>query len=483
MLRRSHVLLRQYRNLVDGQLVEAASTYGVINPSTGEVFAQAPQATGNDANNAVKAANAAFKAWSKTGISERKDALLAAVAKLQEPAIAKEIADVLCKEQGKPMWNAQFELGALAGHLTGFANTEYRFEEVLKEDDAERIIQRHIPLGVVAAITPWNFPLMIAAWKIGEALMTGNTVVLKPSPYTPLSTLMMGEAWKDVFPRGVLNVLSGDNDAGKLLTEHPDVAKVSFTGSTATGKAIQAAASGSLKRLMLELGGNDPVVILGDADVYAVVPQIMNFAFMNTGQICVAPKRIYVHENKYNDVVAACVKAANEMKVGDPFEEGTFMGPLNNAMQLGIVEELVEDARVRGATIHTGGKRMERPGYFYPATIISDVSEGAKVVDREQFGPVLPIMKFSTNDEAVRRANDSKFGLGASVWTSDPSGVGLEVATQLEAGTVWINQHLTISTDVPFGGAKESGIGRQMGAGTIESYTDTRVLRILKPKA
>lgn len=475
-------MVREYRNLVDGKLVDVVETYGVINPSTGEVFAQAPAATATDVDVAVTAAVKAQKIWGKMKPSERKEILSAAIAKLKEPAVAEEIAEALVKEQGKPMWGAQFEMGAVADNLTHFANADFEFEKVIKDDDTEKIIQRQVPLGVVAGVVPWNFPPLMAAWKIGESLMTGNTIIIKPSPYTPISTLVMGEAWKDIFPPGTFNILSGSDDIGRLLCEHPEVGKISFTGSTATGKKIQAEAAASMKRLTLECGGNDPLIVLEDADEAAVIGAIVQNAFMNSGQICIAPKRVYVHESKYDTVLAGVVAAAKELKVGDGFEEGVFMGPLNNAMQLGIVEDFVADAREKGATIHCGGERLDRPGYFYPPTVISGVTEGAKIVDREQFGPALPIMKFSSIEEVVRRANSTRYGLGASVWTKDASGLGAEVAAQIESGTVWINQHLNLSPDIPFGGVKESGVGRQFGSASLEAYTESKIIRVMKPK-
>lgn len=357
-------------------------------------------------------------------------------------------------------------------------------EKVLADNETELIIEKRSPLGVVAGITPWNFPPLMGAWKIGEALMTGNTFVLKPSPYTPLTSLVMAEAMADVFPPGVLNIVSGSDELGRWMTVHDDVAKISFTGSTRTGKAIQAAASGTLKRITLELGGNDAAVVLSDADVKEVAPQIFQNAMMNTGQVCIAVKRAYVHESKYNEFVDAVTEAAKQSQAvfGDGFKDGMMFGPLNNKMQFDRVNELVEDAKKNGAKIHTGGSPMPGNGYFYPPTIMTGVAEGTRIVDEEQFGPVLPIMPFKDTDEVLKRVNGTAYGLGGSVWTSDLK-KGEEVASQIQSGTVWVNQHLNISPDIPFGGAKESGVGRQMGEGTIEGYTEPRVIRMMKPAA
>jgi len=320
----------------------------------------------------------------------------------------------------------------------------------------------------------------MAAWKMAEALMTGNTIVMKPSPYTPLSTLLLGEVLADVFPPGVLNIISGSDDVGRWITEHPDISKISFTGSTRTGKAIQKSASENLKRLTLELGGNDAAIVLDDADPKSVAKGIFNGAMGNSGQICIAVKRCYVHESKFDAVVSHLTEMAKAAKVGDGFETGVQYGPINNKMQFERVKGLVEDAKKSGAIVHAGGDPLAGPGYFYPPTILTGVEEGTRIVDEEQFGPVLPVMPYKDVADAVRRANASCYGLGGSVWGADTERAA-EVAGLIDSGTVWVNAHGNLTPDVPFGGRKESGVGRQMGEATLDGYTDAKVIRI--PKA
>jgi acyl-CoA reductase-like NAD-dependent aldehyde dehydrogenase len=318
----------------------------------------------------------------------------------------------------------------------------------------------------------------MAAWKLGEAVMTGNTIVLKPSPYTPLTTLLLGECFQNAFPAGVVNLVSGNDALGRAITEHPDIAKISFTGSTRTGKAIQAATAGTLKRLTLELGGNDAAIVLHDASVKETAQQIFKEAMKNTGQVCIAIKRCFVPDKLHDDFVRELSECARNAKVGDGFQEGVQYGPINNKMQFDRVKELVEDARRSGATIEAGGAPLPGDGYFYPPTIISGVKEGFRIVDEEQFGPVLPVIKYSDESDVVERANGTLFGLGGSVW--GPVDRAVKVAETLDSGSVWINSHNVLTPDVPFGGRKESGVGRQMGQGTIEGYTDTKVIRIPK---
>jgi len=396
--------------------------------------------------------------------------------------LAEPLAEVLVREQGKPLAAARGEIRAVVGCLGVLGRAEYDFERVLKDSDRERILQRRVALGVVGGITPWNFPPLMAAQKMAEALVTGNTLVLKPSPYTPLSTLMLGEAVADCFPAGVCNIVSGGDEVGRWLTEHPDVAKISFTGSTRTGKAIQASSSGTLKRLTLELGGNDAAVVLPDADPKAVARGVFAQAMGNSGQVCIAIKRCYVHESIFDSFVDELTNLAQGAKVGDGFEDGVKYGPINNEMQFERVKGLVEDAKRCGAKVHAGGEALPREGYFFPPTIITGVAEGTRIVDEEQFGPVLPVMPYSDVDDAVRRANATSFGLGGSVWGTDVERAA-EVAGRIESGTVWVNSHGIMTFDVPFGGVKQSGIGRELGVGTIEGHTEIKIVRIPKPRA
>lgn len=471
-----------YQMLINGKLVpaEGGSTFPVVNPSTGKPFAEAPQCSRAQLDEAVKAASDAFPGWAMTAPKKRGELMLAAAGKVQQSL--GRLAEVLVKEQGKPLKAAQGEIMGIIFNLKHFGTYTYEFEKVIVDNERERVVQRRTPLGVVGGITPWNFPPLMAAWKMAEALMTGNTIVVKPSPYTPLSTLLLGEVLADSFPPGVLNVVSGGDSAGQWITEHPGIAKISFTGSTRTGKAIQASASGTLKRLTLELGGNDAAIILDDADPKASAKGVFQQAMGNSGQICIAIKRLYVHESKYDAVVGELAALAQKAKVGDGFKEGVEYGPINNKMQFDRVSGLVEDAKKQGAKVHAGGSPLGGDGYFYPPTILTGVKEGTRIVDEEQFGPVLPVMPYSDVADAVRRANATVYGLGGSVWGTDIA-KATDVAGQIDSGSVWINGHGNLTPDVPFGGRKESGVGRQMGEGTLESYTETKVIRIPKPRS
>ena len=331
------------------------------------------------------------------------------------------------------------------------------------------------PVGTVAAITPWNFPLVLASWKIAPAQLAGNTMVLKPSPYTPLSTLKLGELLRDILPPGVLNIVSGGDELGKWMTSHPVPRKISFTGSVATGKHVAASAAPDLKRVTLELGGNDPAIILDDVDPGAIADKLFWGAFQNNGQVCSAIKRVYVPESLYDDVVEALAERARTVKVGDGTAEGTQLGPINNKPQFERVKELVADAVTGGARAVTGGKPMEGSGYFFEPTILADLSDGTRIVDEEQFGPALPVVAYRDLDDAVERANATHFGLSGSVWSADPER-GAEVAARLECGTAWVNSHLALAPHQPFGGAKWSGIGVENGPWGYYGFTELQVI-------
>eukprot|EP01065_Artemidia_motanka_P019656 TRINITY_DN2342_c0_g1_i1.p1 TRINITY_DN2342_c0_g1~~TRINITY_DN2342_c0_g1_i1.p1 ORF type:complete len:480 (+),score=126.41 TRINITY_DN2342_c0_g1_i1:76-1515(+) len=478
MLRRSCILLREYRNVIAGELVAGPSTYPVLNPATGAAFADAPVCTQAMLDTAVAAARDAQKPWGAMALADRRAALLEAQQKMQEHSAIKEITETLVREQGKPMAQAEAEVKGSLGSFGLIAKKDVVEERVLSENDKEKIVERRVPLGVVGGITPWNFPVLMAAWKIAEALIAGNSIVLKPSPYTPLSTLVLGEVLRELLPAGLVNIVSGPDLLGRWLTDHDGIAKISFTGSTATGKAVQASAARTLKRVTLELGGNDAAVVLDDVDAAAVAKKIFQGAFANSGQVCTAIKRVYVHRSKFDAVVAGLTEEAKAVKVGEGTEEGVFMGPLNNEMQLGIVKSLVAAAKESGATVHCGGEQLDRPGYFFPPTIVTGVGNGDTIVDKEQFGPVLPVVAFDEVDEVVSCVNDTSMGLGGSVWSADV-GRATAVASRIDSGTVWVNCHMRITPDVPFGGAKQSGIGHQLG-NDLEGNTQAKILRIAK---
>jgi acyl-CoA reductase-like NAD-dependent aldehyde dehydrogenase len=461
--------------LIGGKLVEGAGTLDVINPATGQALTTAPRADRAQLEQAVAAAKAAFSSWSATPLRVRGDLL----AKLADALEAEKDAFVrlLTEEQGKPLSQAEWEIAHSIGTLRYFGSLDLP-SKVLKEDATQKLILQHKPLGVVAAITPWNFPVILLVFKVAPALLAGNTVVAKPAPTTPLTTLKLGELCARVLPAGVVNVIVDQNDLGTVLTSHPDVGKVTFTGSTATGKKVMASAAGSLKRLTLELGGNDAAIVLEDIDPKDVAPKIYAAAMTNAGQVCLAIKRLYVHDSIYDALCEELGRLARETVVGDGLEQGTQMGPIQNQAQFEKVKELLEDARQNGKIV-AGGGVLEREGYFVQPTIVRDISDSARLVREEQFGPVLPVMRYSDIDEVVKRANDTDFGLGGSVWSSDLDRA-YAVAARIDAGTVWVNKHFDVSPDTPYSGAKQSGLGVALGEEGLEEFTQAAVINVAK---
>jgi acyl-CoA reductase-like NAD-dependent aldehyde dehydrogenase len=465
-----------FAHLIDGQLVRSERSIEVINPATGRVFARAPDASRAQLDEAVAAARRAFAAWSRNSYEERATLLRRLGETLR--AHQESLAELLTREQGKPLQQARDEIGRAFSQSEGMTRIAIE-PEVLVEDAARRIELHYHPLGVVGIITPWNAPINLAAGPVTSALYTGNTVVLKPSPYTPLSTLKLGELAREVFPAGVLNVLCGGDELGAWMTAHPGLDKISFTGSVETGKRVMASAAGTLKRVTLELGGNDAAIVLDDVDVATVAPKLFFAAFVNSGQVCMAIKRIYVHERIYAELAAALAAEARKVRLGDGLDPNTTMGPLQNREQYDKVLAILDDTRHRGARILAGGTVPDGPGYFISPTVVTDIAEDSRLVSEEQFGPILPILKFSDVDDAVRRANDTRYGLSGSVWSSDEQRAAA-IASRLEVGTAWVNQHRATAANVPFGGAKESGIGRQYSALGLKGYLEPRVVSILK---
>ena len=457
---------------IAGEAAPTEGTFGVVNPATGEVFAQAPECTRAQLDAAFDAAAKAARDW-KADEGVRRAALLKAADVLLAQA-ATELSPILTAEQGKPLADAAIEGFAAAIWCQYFANLEMA-PQVIQDDDSAYVELARRPLGVVAAITPWNFPLTLAFWKIAPALLAGNTLVLKPSPFTPLTTLKVGELLRDVFPPGVLNIVSGGDELGAWMTSHPVPRKVSFTGSVETGKKVALSAAPDLKRVTLELGGNDPAIVLDDADPAAVASAIFAGAFNNNGQVCSAIKRVYVPEALYDDVVEGLAAHARSIKVGEGTEDGVKLGPINNAPQYERVKELVADALSSGATAVTGGKAMDRPGYFFEPTILTGLSDGTRIVDEEQFGPALPVISYRHLGDAVDRANATHFGLSGSVWGADADRAA-EVAAQLECGTAWVNTHLALAPQQPFGGFKWSGIGVENGPWGLAEFSEFQVV-------
>lgn len=463
---------------IDGSAAETARTIDVRNPAIGEVFAQAPDASADDLDRAVAAATAAFERWKTTPIDERKAALNKAAGIIE--AHAKDLAALFVKEQGRPYPGAKAEI--LGGAMWMKATTMLDVPvEVTEDSDTRRVEVHHVPLGVVCGIVPWNFPVLLAVWKIAPALLAGNTLVLKPSPFTPLTTLRIGELIRDCFPAGVFNVISGGDALGPLMTAHKGFAKITFTGSTATGKRVMESAARDLKRITLELGGNDAAIILPDVDVDAVAAQLFEGAFHNTAQVCVATKRMFIHADIYDQVRDRLHELAKATPVGDGAQQGNRYGPIQNEAQYRRVLDLIDDARATGLTLLEGGSVPER-GYFVPLTLVDNPPDDARVVVEEAFGPVLPLLKWTDLDDVVTRANDSEYGLAGAVWSADVD-KATQIAHRLDTGTVWINQNLQSTPFTPLAGAKQSGFGQENGLPGLLEFTRPKSIFIPKQPA
>ena len=473
-------MVTQYKNLIGGEMIATDTMLDVVNPANEQVIGQVPACGQAELDRAVAAARTAFKTWSKKPIEERR-AVIQQIAKIIGDN-KDELFRLLTSEQGKPHAQAMGEIMG-AAYMAGSQAT-LDLDDEINEDSADRLSRtRRVPVGVVGGIVPWNFPVMMAMQKIAPALLSGCTIVLKPSPFTPLTTLRIAELIKDVVPAGAVNIITGEDSLGPLITGHPDIDKITFTGSTATGKKIMEGASKDLKRITLELGGNDASIVLPDADVEKVAEQIFWSSFTNAGQICVAAKRIYIHEDIYDELSQAIADYARQVKVGDGAQQGTGVGPIQNKKQYERVLELIQDAKDNGYKFLVGGDHDPSiPGYYVPITILDNPPEDARIVAEEQFGPVLPLMKFATVDEAIARANASEYGLAGAVWTGDAE-EGVRVAEQLETDTVWVNEYLHLSPFAPFGGHKQSGFGAEYGKEGLREFTYAQVITVKREKA
>jgi acyl-CoA reductase-like NAD-dependent aldehyde dehydrogenase len=465
----------EYRLLIAGDLEGSNEWLDVVNPATGEAFIRVPKATHAQLEAAIRGAKLAFVSWSRTSMEERRERLLCVADRIQ--ANTDRIATVLTCEQGKTLEAAKQEVQMAESFCRHYAAMDFPVE-IIEDSSAQRIELHRKPLGVVAAIAPWNFPFLIAVYKMAPAVMAGNTVIIKPAPTTPVTTLLLGELVSDIFPSGVVNTVVDDNDFGRILTAHPDIAKVSFTGSTATGKNVMGSAAPTLKRLTLELGGNDAAIVLDDADPKEIAARIFNAAFLNSGQVCIAIKRLYVHDRIYDQMCEELVQLAERAVVGDGLVSGTQFGPLQNKMQYERVKLLVEDSRINGRII-SSGTIPKGSGYFVPFTIVRDIQEGTRLVDEEQFGPVLPVIRYTDIEDVIDRANASAYALGGSVWSANVDRAH-EVALKLVSGTVWINQHLAFGPHIPMPGAKDSGLGVEFGREGLLEYTGLHVINISK---
>lgn len=475
-----NLLNHNFKLSIDGKLVSSKERFEVLNPANNTIIALAPDADAEQMENAIASAKRAFKSWSALEWSERSNYIIKFADALD--ARKEELATLLTLEQGKPLHTMAIgEVDAAIHWVREVGKRRLEIEEI-ENNEEHRVEVHHTPLGVVGAITPWNFPVLLGLWKVAPCLITGNTMVLKPSPYTPLTSLFFGEIATTVLPAGVLNIVSGGNELGQQMTEHSDISKISFTGSIATGKKVMASSSSNLKRITLELGGNDPAVVLADSNWKEIIPPLFWAAFGNSGQWCIAVKRLYVQSSIYEDFVREFVKFASSMKVGDGLDPDTDLGPIQNKMQFNKLLSLFADTRDNGYKIALGGEIDESlEGNYVPVTIVDNPPDDSRVVKEEPFGTILPILSFDTPEEVIERVNNSDFGLAASVWGNDTKEVE-NIAKRIEAGTVWTNEIHIHGIDIPFGGHKLSGMGVENGHDGLCEFTNSKTYMFKKMK-
>jgi aldehyde dehydrogenase (NAD+) len=471
MERAMTVFDKDFTMTIDGRSAAIHDHFDVIDPATATVVAKAPDCTREQLDQAVASARGAFSAWSRRPLAERQKLILK-LADAMESAVD-DLARLLTLEQGKPLAEAQGEILNAAGRCRVLAG--FDIPAVIVEDSPQRRIEMlRVPIGVVAALSPWNFPLGISVMKSASALLAGNTVVLKPSPFTPLTTLKMGEIARDILPAGTLNVITGGDDLGPWLTSHPGIDKITFTGSTRTGRKVMESAAATLKRVTLELGGNDAAIVLPDVDIDAVTPLIFWSAFRNAGQVCIASKRVYVHADIYDRLRDALIAYGQTVVVGSGLEQGVQMGPLQNRQQYDRVRALVDEARAN-QTVVLGGEPLEGPGYFIAPMLIDNPPSDSRIVTEEQFGPIMPLLRFEDIDQVVEQVNATPYGLGGTIWTADEA-AGRALANRIDSGTVWINSPPAPAVNAPFSGRRQSGVGAEGGFEGLLEYTEIKMV-------
>ncbi|OCK85579.1 aldehyde dehydrogenase [Lepidopterella palustris CBS 459.81] len=465
-----------FYNIVDGKKRTGIDVHHGVNPVTGDELWDCPIGTQQDVDDAVTAAKKAFPAWSATPLEKRKEMLR----KFSDlfSAHSEEFTTLLCKESGKPRKFAGIEVAGVNDFIGWHCSLNIPEERL--EDDEKVVTTVYQPLGVVGAICPWNFPLILAIGKIAPALLTGNCVIVKPSPFTPYTGLKLVELAQEIFPPGVVQVVGGSNDLGAMLTIHPGIAKISFTGSIATGKKVMESGAKTLKRVTLELGGNDASIILPDVDIEKVAPEVVMGAFQNSGQVCVATKRIYIHQDIYKPFLEAMVKFTKSIKVGSSDEEGVLLGPIQNQMQYEKVKGFFADSKAKGYKFAAGSPDITASkGYFIQPAIIDNPPNDSRIVAEEPFGPIVPTQPWSDEEEVIARANNTNTGLGACVWGKDVAHAE-KIAMRLDAGSVFVNSWEKPTPQAAFGGHKESGIGTEWGTRGLISFCNAKAIHVYK---
>lgn len=471
--------MKKYSYIINGVEKTSEVEIEVFNPANAESIGSYYVSSQSDVEAAIQNAKESQKAWSKLSQKERDDYMMAIADVLTKNKTY--LAELITKEQGKPLNGpgSNFEMDACIGWTQVTATLQLE-DEIAFEDDTRKDVIKRIPIGVVAAITPWNWPLMIAIWQIIPSLKMGNTVVVKPSEYTTIASLEMYRLINEVLPKGVINVVTGDGKIGGYLTSHKDISKVMFTGSIATGRKIIESSVNNMARLTLECGGNDAGVVLPKSDFNKIGEGIFWGSFLNMGQTCAALKRLYVHEDDLDSAIEALTQITKNIKMGNGLEDDVLLGPIQNKMQYDKINQLIDASKNNSkAKIEVPNPQHQNEGLFIPITFVTGVDNGDPIVDEEQFGTVLPIVTYKTIDEAIEKANGLDVGLGASVWGDNNEEINY-VADRLEAGTVWINQHGAINPFVPFGGTKQSGYGVEFGIDGLKAVTQPKIISYKK---